>query len=307
MKVLKFALLAIMFAGVASAQTVNLKIASDSSSGTYAKMLGEVVNACGSDEFNIQSAGNKGGAVGNLDALFNNQADAAFLHSDVFVASSQSDPAYNRLKTLVALWPEPIHVLTLRVSKTKKQGAFSFGTVEINSLVDTAGYNVGAAGGGVLTGKVLQYAGKFTTVDEGTGDNVINALNNGEIAAAIFVGAQPLPNIQKLGGTNQYKLVPVGESIANQVSNVYRPAKINYPGLTNGPIATLAPVAVLLTKSFQTPAKVNAQRALRACFTNHLAELQDTGSRNWSEVQAGDVGTLNNYLELPVTGTTRKK
>src|SRR5258708_12398019 len=89
MKVLKFALLAIMFAGVASAQTVNLKIASDSSSGTYAKMLGEVVNACGSDEFNIQSAGNKGGAVGNLDALFNNQADAAFLHSDVFVPSSQ--------------------------------------------------------------------------------------------------------------------------------------------------------------------------------------------------------------------------
>jgi len=80
---------------------------------------------------------------------------------------------------------------------------------------------------------------------------------------------------------------------------VYRPAKINYPGLTNGPIATLAPVAVLLTKTFSTPAKVSAQRALRACFTNHLAELQDSGSRNWAEVQAGDVGTLNNYLELP--------
>jgi len=207
-KYLKFTVLSLLFASFVGAQTVNLKIASDSSSGTYAKMLGEVVNVCASDEFNIQQAGNKGGAVGNLDALFNNQADAAFLHSDVFVASSQSDSSYNRLKTLVALWPEPIHILTLRVSKTKKQGTFSFGTVEINSLVDTAGYEVGAAGGGVLTGKVLQFAGHFTTVDEGSGDQVITALNNGQIAAAIFVGAQPLPNLQKLAGTGQYSVAP---------------------------------------------------------------------------------------------------
>ncbi len=299
-KILKFALLAFLFVGVASAQTVTLKVASDSSSGTYAKMLGEVVNACGSDEFNIQAAGNHGGAVGNLDALFNNQADAAFLHSDVFAASAQSDPAYARLKTLVALWPEPIHVLALKVSKTKKQGTFSFGTVEINTLADAAGYQVGAAGGGVITGRVLQTPGKFQVVDEGTGDQVISALDNGQIAAAIFVGAAPLPNLQKLASTGRYKLIPIGEAIANQVSNFYRPAKVNYPGLSNGPISTLAPVSVLLTKMFQTPSKQNAQRALRACFANHLADLQDSGSRNWAEVIPNDPGTLNNYLDLPV-------
>jgi TRAP-type uncharacterized transport system substrate-binding protein len=191
----------------------------------------------------------------------------------------------------------------LRVSKTKKQGTFSFGTVEINSLSDAAGYNVGAAGGGVITARVLQTPGHFQAIDEQTGDNVITALNNGDIAAAIFVGAAPLPNLQKLASSGNYRLVPIGEAISNQVSNFYRPAKVNYPGLTSGPVTTLAPVAVLLTKQFQTPAKQNAQRALRQCFTDHLAELQDSGSRNWAEVQAGDTGTLNNYLELPASTT----
>lgn len=198
---LKFALLdfvLLLFASVAFAQTTNIRVASDSSNGTYAKMLGEVINACGDNtDFNIVTVKNSGGAVGNLDALYNNAADAAFLHSDVFAANAQADPSYNKFKTLVALWPEPIHVLTLRVSKTKKQGSFSFGTVEINTLQDVAGYTVGAAGGGVITARVLQTPGHFQVADLGTGSAVIEALNNGTIAAAIFVGAAPLPNIQE--------------------------------------------------------------------------------------------------------------
>lgn len=308
-KVASFGLMFVLYmfalASAVHAQTVTIRVASDSSSGTYAKMLGEVVNACGSDEFNIQTAKNSGGAVGNLDALYNNQADAAFMHSDVFAANAQADPSYNKFKTLVALWPEPIHVLTLRQSKTKKGGTFSFGTVEINSLQDTAGYTVGAAGGGVITARVLSTPGHFTVVDEGNGTNVIQALDRGDIAAAIFVGAAPLPNFQGLD-KSRYKIVPIGNTISDAVSNFYRPAKINYVGLTSGPLTTLAPVATLITKVFQTPNKVNAQRALRACFTNNLAQLQDNGSPNWQTVTANDPGTLNNYLELPA-GTSRKK
>lgn len=295
--ILKIAALFLFAASFVNAQTT-IRVASDSSSGAYAKLLGEVINACGDASFTIQPAGNKGGAVGNLDALFNNQADAAFLHSDVFAASAQSDPSYNRLKTLVALGPEQIHVLALRESKTKKSGTFAFGTVEINSLSDAAGYNVGAAGGGVITAHVLQTPGQFQVIDEGNGPAVIEALNNGQIAAAIFVGPAPLPNLAQLQNTGRYKLIPVGEKIANQVGGFYRTAKVNYPGLTTGPVTTLAPVTVLLTKQFQTADKQNAQRALRNCFTAKLSYLQDNGSRYWGEVQPGDQGTLNNYLDL---------
>lgn len=108
-----------------------LRIADDSSSGTYKKMLGEIIAVCSDDSFNIaEAAGVTGGAIGNLEALYNNKADAAFMHSDVFFANAQADPSYNKFKTLVALYPEPIHVLALRTSKTKKPGYFS-GTQEL--------------------------------------------------------------------------------------------------------------------------------------------------------------------------------
>lgn len=307
---LRYAVIGLLYAATVvtavQAQNVTIRVAADSSSGTYSKMLGEVIRTCGSDEFTIQFAKNSGGAVGNLDALFNNQADAAFMHSDVFMANAQADPTYNQFKTLVALWPEQIHVLTLRVSKTKKQGTLSWGTVEINSLQDASGFNVGAAGGGVITGRVLATPGHFNVVDEQTGANVISALDNGQIAAAIFVGAYPLPNLQNLD-KSKYKLVSIGENISNAVSNFYRPSKINYPGLTNGPLSTLAPVATLITKQFRTTDKVNAQRALRACFTSSLAQLQDNGSPNWQAVTAGDQGTLGNYLTLPEGTSGRRK
>jgi TRAP-type uncharacterized transport system substrate-binding protein len=287
-----------------------IRIADDSSSGTYKKMLTELVNVCSTEGLDVQEAtGVTGGAPGNLDALVNNRADAAFLHSDVFFANAQADPSYAKLKTLIALYPEPIHVLTLRVSKTKKTGTFSFGTVEINSLQDTAGYNVGAAGGGVFTARILQGQGQggFNVIDEGTGANVISALDNGQIAAAIFVGAAPLPNLEKLNKAN-YKLIPIGENIANRVTGVYRPATINYPGMTNGPLHTLAPVATLLTRQFTTPSKVAAQVALRSCFEQKLDELKDTASPNWQNIEsATDQGTLNNYLALPMTTMPTRK
>ena len=57
-------------------------------------------------------------------------------------------------------------------------------------------------------------------------------------------------------------------------------------------------MATMMTRKFSTPAKINAQGRLRACFTDHLAELQDNGSPNWQFVTPGDHGTLP-WLELP--------
>lgn len=291
--------------GAASAQSTSIRVADDSSSGTYKKMLGEIIGVCSTDQFEVaEASGVTGGAPGNLDALVNNKADAAFLHSDVFYASSQADPSYNKFQTLVALYPEQIHVLALRVSKTKKPGMMSFGTQDFNSLADLKGYKVGAAGGGVYTARILtgQGEGGFSVVPFDTGSAVIAALDSGDIGAAIFVGAAPLPNLEKLNKT-QYKLIPIGETIGSRVQGVYRPAKINYPGLTNGPIATMAPMATLLTRKFSTPAKITAQAKLRTCLENGgIAQLQDTGSRNWQDVTPNDHGVLP-WLELPETKT----
>jgi len=295
---------------VTYAQDTTIRIADDSSSGTYKTMLGELVAVCGTDQFNIQEVSLGGGAPGNLNALYINKADAAFLHSDVFLSQSQADTSYNRFKTLVALWPESIHVLVLTQSKTSKAGALSFGKAQFHTLSDLAGYTVGAAGGGVFTAKVLQGQGQggFQVQEFNAGGDVIAALNRGDIAAAIFVGAAPLPNLQNLPNKANYRLIPIGETIANRVSGVYRQSKITgYQGLQTGPVTTLAPLAVILTKTFSTPAKINAQRALRHCVSEHLGELQDGYSPNWQNVTAGDAGTLNNYLDLGLDKTAPTK
>jgi len=285
-----------------------IRVAADSSSGTYNKMLSEIISVCNDDSLNIiPSTGVTGGAIGNLDALVNNRADAAFLHSDVYMYNSQADPSYGKFQTLVALYPEQIHVLALRVSKSKKKGTWAFGTQDFNTLSDMSGFTVGAAGGGVLTAKILsgQGGGNFNVVDLGSGGAVISALDNGQIDAAIFVGASPLPNIEKLNKQN-YKLMPLGENIASRVNGVYRQASVNYPGITNGPLKTMAPMATLLTRKFSTPNKIEAQAKMRACFTKHLADLQDTGSANWQDVTAGDHGVPSiPWLELP-TVTSKK-
>jgi TRAP-type uncharacterized transport system substrate-binding protein len=309
MKKLGFSLvlvLAILLSTVAFAQN-QIRVAADSSSGTYGKLLGELVDKCSDSSLDVQAlvgnpAGSNGGAVGNLDLLYNNKADAAFMHSDVYLYNAQADPNYNKFKTLIAFWPEPIHVVVLKQSKTKKLGTFSFGFQDFNSLSDLNGFSVGAAGGGVLTSKLLsgQGGGNFTVIDEVNGKAVLNALDNGQISAAVFVGAAPLPNLENAPNKANYKLIPIGESISQRVANIYRPVKISYPGLTNGPMPTLAPLATLISKTFNTATKQTAQAKLRGCVASKLGALQDDGSANWQDVSANDRGIATiPWLDLP--------
>lgn len=293
-------------AAFADEDSNRITVAADSSSGTYAKMLGEIVGVCNSDKLDIEQAKNGGGAPGNLDALVNNRAQAAFLHSDVYFVNAQADSSYAKFQTLVALYPEPIHVLALTNSKSSKLGSFSFGKQEFNSLGDLKGFKVGAAGGGVYTSRVLtgQGEGGFTVVEFNSGGDVIKALTAGDIDAAIFVGAAPLPNLDALP-RGQFKVIPIGEQIASRVKGIYRPATINYSnGLTHGPIQTLAPVATLLTRKYSTPTKVAAQREFRSCFYRHLDELKDNGAPNWQSVDAQDHGVLPWY-EIPDAVSTK--
>lgn len=299
------------FAGEDGQADNRITVAADSSSGTYVKMLNEVVARCDSDKLNITQAKNGGGAPGNLDALVNNQAQAAFLHSDVYQFNAQADSQYAKFQTLVALYPEPIHVIVLRDSGLTAGGHLGFGSsaVVFNNLGDLKGYIVGAAGGGVYTAKILtgQGQGGFQVVAYNKGDEVIAALQNHQIQAAIFVGAAPLPNLAALP-RGVYKLIPIGEVIGAQVSGVYRPTTINYAsnGMTVGPVKTLAPVATLLTRKYSTPTKVNAQIEFRRCFYAHLDELKDEGAPNWQQVDAGDQGVIK-WLELPSAPLPIKK
>lgn len=289
------------------AQGHTLLIADASSSGTYKAMLGQLIGVCSSGDFEIKEApGITGGATDNLDALVNNKVAAAFLHSDVIAARGMADPAMKRFKTLAALYPEDIHVLTLRNSKTK---VHLIQTVQFTSLVSLRGYKVGAAGGGVITARVLtgQGEGHFDVVEYGSGKEVIAALDNNEIQAAIFVGGAPLPNIETLSG-DQYKLIPIDPDIANRVSSFYRPTVIQYNNLRSGPIHTIAPMAIIVTRQYTIPSMVQPQREFRQCLYEHLGELQQTPGMHpkWQLVDPNEHGMWDWY-EIPSTTAATTK
>jgi TRAP-type uncharacterized transport system substrate-binding protein len=300
MKKLLLTILLTMTTQVFAADDLNLVLADDSSSGTYKKMLGEIIGVCSTEGFNITEAtGVSGGAPGNLDALVNNQAQAAFLHSDVFLAHVQQDPTYKRFQTLVALYPEPIHIITLKNVTTQTKNMFGLSSdkaVVLNTLSDLKGMALGAAGGGVYTARILKGMGDgpFTVSAYNSGKEVLAALDKGEVKAALFVGAAPLPNVMQLDKT-KYKIIPVGDAIGSKLKGIYRSASVNYPGLTQGPVQTIAPIATIMTRKFNTPKKVQAQKHFRDCFHKHLDELKDSGSPNWQQVESNDHGVLDWY------------
>lgn len=298
-----FILLTLLIPVKGMAQTASFSVAGHSLSGSYEKMLGEIISSCASDKFEItQAKGITGGGTGNLEALANNKAQGAMVRSDVVTAITQADASYKRFQTLVTLYPEPVHVLVLRTSKSKKKGTLSFGTVNFNNLAEiSSDYSVGGGGGTIYTLKVLKGmgGGSFTVAPYEDSKSMMAALDNGEIAAATFVGAAPLPNLLALDKT-KYKLIPIGESIVEKVKGIYSTQSLNYAGLSDGPVHTLASKLVILTRKFSTPAKIQAQRHFRECLGLNLSRLQDDGSPSWQQVIANDHGLLDWY-EIPAT------
>jgi TRAP-type uncharacterized transport system substrate-binding protein len=292
--------LAVSTAAFSQSSESKIVVAANSISGSYEKMLGEIIGACSDDKFSItQAPGVTGGVVGNLEALVNNKAQAAMVRSDVFTAISQADASYKRFQTLVTLYAEPLHVLVLRDSKTKKKGTFEFGKTQFNSVADLKGYAIGAGGGVVYTLKILKGQGGagYDIVQMDDSKTMLEALDKGDVAAIAFMGVAPLPALLKLDKT-KYKLIPVNDSIYANVKGIYKTQTVNYSGLSDGPVYTVASNLVVLTRKFSTPEKVAAQRNFRECFYRNLDNLKDNGAPGWQMVEKGDRGVLDWY-EIP--------
>lgn len=297
-------LLAVLLSVCLSQAQERILVANSSVSGTYELMTQEISDYCSNEQFSIESApGIKGGIMQNLDALRNNRASAAFVRADVIYALAQSDPTYRNFKTLVALYPEDLHVLTLRQSKMKKLGTFSFGTKDFNTVEDLAGYPVGASSGGHITGRILKNVVGFSDVREyPSGKAVMAALDNGEIAAAIFLGGTPLPSLQGLSG-DTYKLLPVSETTVTRLSGIYKRSQITYANLGDTPVSTLSSEALIITRKYTTAKMIEPQARFRSCFYAHLTELQETPGKHpkWQEVSPTNHGSWEWY-DLPTVG-----
>lgn len=279
-----------------------LLVANGSSSGTYEQFLKEIEAAI-PDSGIVFKRVPSSGAIENLDKLINNEVSAAFLHSDVIYFRSKAEAGLDqRYKTLLPLFNEDVHFLTLTESKRKTGGTFGYGAkpVVFRDVSDLAGYKVGAAGGGYVTSQVIRLQGEinYQVVQFNSGKELLEALNAGTVDAVEFTGAAPLTILKDLGP--QYRLLPIPSQTIDKLKAVYKPSNVTYNKMSPNGVPTVAAQCLFVAKVYKTPRMVNQLATFRNAFYAHLDELKETpgNHKKWQDVSVDDHGPWP-YLELP--------
>jgi TRAP-type uncharacterized transport system substrate-binding protein len=299
----------VLLAGAALAQTTQLKVSTGSSTGTYSRMFKEFAGTCKDQILMIEQPST--GSIQNMDRLLGNEVNAAIVQTDVLFHRARNEDLSN-IKTLIALHPEEVHVITRSESPIKEGGFGGIGSkpISLTDVTSLAGRTVAAWGGGMVTAQVirLQTEIPFTVAEVTDFKSAREGLDSGKFAAIIMVGGQPLVDVSTLNSS--YKLMPFPESTAGKLKSVYVPAKLNYSGLGAGGtgIQTIATEALFVTREYKTDKYVQSLGALRTCFKAKVEEIAETTGthKKWTAVKTTNNGKWP-YYDLPVTGGTLKR
>lgn len=283
-----------------SASAEEIKIANGSSSGIYDQITKEIQQqlvASGSDLVLTSVASS--GAIENLDKLIGNEAGLAFMHSDVLFYRSKIDDLTN-LKTLLALFPEDVNIIALN-QPYKPESKFKMVNlnrgINLETISDLEGLPVGAAGGGYVTANVIRLQSEigYKVIRFDKGSQVLDALKNGQIAAAIFVGPAPLPNLSNLDGN--YKLLSINDSVADKLKSVYKKSSITYIKINPNPVQTVAADDLLVTRNYKSKKMIDALLKLRKAVQDNINDLQETTGfhKAWQKVDINNQGKWDWY------------
>ena len=311
MKISKFALIAALAVSTSVfAQDVSLKVATGSPTGTYSRMFKEFQGACKNQIMQVEVPSK--GSVDNMDKLLGNEVNAAIVQTDVLFFRSRNEDLAG-VKTLFALYPEEVHVITAAVSPIKEGGVMGVGSkpIQLNSVNDLAGRAIAAWGGSVVTAQVIRLQSEinFTVTEVADYKAAKAALDAGQVAAIIMIGGQPMADVTAL--TRDYKLLSFPEATMGKLKNVYVPAKLNYSGMGQGGagVASIATDALFVTPAYKTEKYVTALSSLRGCFKAELPDLQETTGthKKWASMKADNEGKWAYYTLPEVSIKSSKK
>jgi TRAP-type uncharacterized transport system substrate-binding protein len=288
---------AMLFAVAAQAQQV--KVATGGPKGTYHALFTNIAEKCGSEMAMIGV--NTSGSLENLDKLGAKEVGAAFMQTDALFASAQGRDLGN-IKTLIAFHREAAHVVVLASSGLKSGGVAGFGGKEVvfNTVEDLAGLKLAAAGGSMITAQLVKLQGQvnYTVVPAADNDAALAMLKKGEVQAVMMVGGQPLGNVKALG--TEFRLVGFKPSTVELLKTVYVGDKLSYPKLSPTAVGTIATEALLVTRTYNTPDKLNMLASFRKCVSENVPVFQDADGAHpaWAQVDPANKGKWA-YYDLP--------
>ena len=144
----------------------------------------------------------------------------------------------------------------------------------------------------------LQSEIAYNVVRYNSNADVLAALAENQVQAAVMVGGSPLGDVAGLGP--DFKLLPVPEAVAAKLKGVYRPARISYPKMGAAGIQTVSTDALIVTREYTTEAMRYTLGKFRACALAKLADLKETTGthKKWQAVDGANRGKWAWY-ELP--------
>jgi len=302
----KILILAIALCAATLSFAQQLQVSTGSAKGsTYTDMFTTMGKYCGSQIALVPLPST--GSVENLDRLVGNQVNAAFVQSDMLYMRAMTEDL-GSIKTLLALHPETVHFVAPQRSGIKSGGVLGVGGSEVvlTDISQLAGLRVGAAGGSVVTAKVIQLQSEvsYSLVSYDTNALALEALAKGEVNAVVLVGGAPLGSVAALPAG--YKLLAVPPALVEKLKNVYRPIRANYRNLGAAGVPTVSTDALLVARSYKTPKMVDALAQFRQCVLASLDEIKETTGTHaaWQNVRAENKG-LWPYYDLPTPAGKR--
>lgn len=285
----------------------SLKVSTGAPTGTYSKMFNQLAGKCRETGLSLTESGSSG-SVENVARLVGNETQGAIVQTDVIYLQAQTDDRLNNIKTLFTLHPEEVHVVAM--TDKKVGGTMGFGGTPLESVAQLGGLKVGAAGGSVVTARVIQLLGEINlrVVEYGSTKDALAALAKNDVDAVIAVGGAPLGDVEAMG--RAVKLLAINDKVAEKLKKVYVPSKLNYTKLSESMgVPTVATEAIFVVQDYRSPKIVNALGGLRVCIKESLDDLRDEPGTHpkWKSVNLENKGKWTWYVlpEAPVA--TRRK
>lgn len=300
-------LLATVALVLATSAQADLSISTGSKTGTYAAFAKDIQSVCEDRvRLNLYESTGSDQNLFRLEKKEKPAADLAFVQLDTLSYAAMTDPedaSDSDIKALFVLYPEEVHVIAL--SKLKVGGHLGFFGEAPKDVTQLAGKRVGAWGGSFTTAKVIN-AQTLLGIDVVKLNNQkegLAALNDGQVAALIYVAGQPDSFISGLN-RDEYTLLEVPQAISAKAS-FYAPARLNYPQF--GTVPSISVKSLLVTRNFRTAEKKQEISTLKQCVIDHLDELKEGDFHpKWKFVDPKAASTRSYYETVSVPSQAKK-
>lgn len=273
-----------------------VRFATGDKSAVFSKLFTQIAQQCSQPA--LQEVATTGGAE-NMEKLLKNAAHVGFIQTDSLFARKMidNDPAVDNIKSLMPMYGNVAHIVTMRNSSIKK-------------VSDMGNKKVGVFGSAVTTQRVMMArsgVAAIQVIEYKKPEDMLAALGKGEIDVAMGMGAYPLPWIDNMNG-NVFRLVPV--DTVSKMNDIYKPRNVTYPKL-GGSVATIEADVVLATQDYKSKSNRAAVLALRDCMTAKIDDLRETPDNHpvWRIVDPTSRATSWPYYEgdKPASKAVAKK